>query len=101
MESFRAFKTPGLAHAAYFFASDGVGVLVDPRRDVEEYVDHALESKASIAYVLQTHRQEDFVMGSAALKALGAATVGGAHTVMRYCDRQLKDGETLTVGALT
>ena len=45
---------------AYFFASEGVGVLVDPRRDVQEYVDHAVESKASIAFVLQTHRQEDF-----------------------------------------
>jgi hypothetical protein len=43
MESFRAFKTPGLAHTAYFFASAGLGVLVDPRRDVADYVDFAME----------------------------------------------------------
>jgi hydroxyacylglutathione hydrolase len=39
-------------------------------------------------------------MGSAALKAMGAATVGGAHSIMRNCDRQMKDGEQLTVGGV-
>ena len=100
MDCFHAFKTPGLAHTAYFIASQGAGILVDPRRDVGEYVDFAMDCGASISHVLQTHRQEDFVMGSAALKALGAATVAGAHSNSRYCDKQMQDGEKMTIGGL-
>ena len=62
---FKVFKTPGLAHNAYLIGSKGKGILIDPRRDIDEYFAEALKAKFRIEYVFETHRQEDFVLGSA------------------------------------
>jgi hydroxyacylglutathione hydrolase len=98
---FERFKTEGIAHNAYVIGTMGIGIVVDPRRDVDEYVNFAVEKGLSIQYVLQTHRQEDFVLGSATLRALfGAKIVAGAHDLSRFADKQLKDGETMEIGEL-
>ena len=95
---FKRFKTPGIAHNAYIIGTKGIGILIDPRRDVEEYLTHAREKKLNIKYVLQTHRQEDFVLGSKAIKNLtDAIVVAGEHPLSRAADKQMKDGETLEV----
>lgn len=95
---FTTFKTPGLAHNAYLIAFKQKGILIDPRRDVDEYVTSAQENGIDIQYVLETHRQEDFILGSAALKELlGAKIVGGNHEIFSHCDLRLKDGETFDV----
>ena len=62
---FQRIKTPGIAHNAYLIGTEGIGILVDPRRDIDEYLTIARKNKLSIKYVLETHRQEDFVLGSA------------------------------------
>jgi hydroxyacylglutathione hydrolase len=49
---------------------------------------------------LQTHRQEDFVLGSSAFKKLGATIIAGSHALSKYADKQMKDGETLEIGEL-
>jgi len=61
---FKRFKTEGIAHNAYILGTEGIGIIIDPRRDVDEYLEWALSKKINIKYVLQTHRQEDFVLGS-------------------------------------
>jgi len=94
-------KTPGIAHNAYLLGSQGSGILFDPRRDVEGYARLARQKKCSIAYVFETHRQEDFVLGSAALRGLlGAKRVGGDHALFRHADIRLGDGEQLEIGEL-
>lgn len=99
---FQRFKTPGLAHNAYLLASNKIGIVVDPRRDIEDYLKAAQENGITISYVLETHRQEDFIMGSRALKeTCGAEIVGGDHEIFRHCDRKLRDGEEFKVGELT
>jgi hydroxyacylglutathione hydrolase len=98
---FRRFKTEGIAHNAYVIGTKGIGIVVDPRRDVDEYVDFAVETGLSIQFVFQTHRQEDFVLGSATLKsAFDATVVAAAHPLSRFADKQLKDGETMEIGDL-
>lgn len=91
---FQRIKTPGLAHNAYLLASNKVGLLIDPRRDVDEYLKLAEENGISIRFVLETHRQEDFVLGSKTLKeSLGAQIIGGDHEYFSSCDIKLEDGE--------
>ncbi|MCM2349469.1 MAG: rhodanese-like domain-containing protein [Bacteriovoracaceae bacterium] len=99
---FQRIKTPGLAHNAYLLGSNAVGILIDPRRDIEEYLELAAKNGIAIKYVLETHRQEDFILGSAAVKeAIGAKIIGGHHKFFHYCDIKLKDGETLEIEDFT
>lgn len=91
---FQRIKTPGLAHNAYLLASNKIGILIDPRRDVDEYLKLAEENGISIRYVMETHRQEDFVLGSKSLKEmLNVQIIGGDHKYFSFCDVKLKDGE--------
>lgn len=94
-------KTPGIAHVAYVLGSDGEAAVVDPRRDIDDYLRVARENDLSIAYVIETHRQEDFVMGSAELaRVTGAKVVNGRHELFGRGDIRLKDGEEFALGKL-
>lgn len=97
---FERIKTKGLGHNAYVLGcGEGKAVVVDPRRDVAEYLGLARDNNLSVAYVLETHRQEDFEFGSRTLaEATGAKIVTGAHELFGKPDVQLKDGEELAVG---
>lgn len=91
---FQRIKTPGIAHSAYVFGDKGEAMVVDPRRDIDEYLRVAREEGLSIKYVLETHRQEDFVMGSAELaRVTGAKIVNGRHALFGHGDLRLEDGE--------
>lgn len=95
---FQRIKTPGLAHNAYLLASNKIGILIDPRRDVDEYLTIAEKNGISIRYVMETHRQEDFILGSSSVKEiLGAKIIGGDHKLFSYCDIKLKDGEKFKI----
>ena len=73
--------------------------MIDPRRDIDDYLRLARENDLSIAYVLETHRQEDFEFGSRTLaQATGAMIVGGAHALFGEMDVTLEDEEELKVG---
>jgi hydroxyacylglutathione hydrolase len=98
---FERIKTPGIAHNAYLLGTQGIGIVIDPRRDVDDYLEWAVKKNVHIKYVLQTHRQEDFILGSASLKkSQGVTVVAGAHTFSKYADKQLEDGEMLEIGEL-
>lgn len=91
---FERIKTPGIAHVAYLIGNAGEAALVDPRRDVDEYLALARKHKVTVKYVLETHRQEDFVMGSAELvRQCGAKVVNGRHAGFGHGDIRLADGE--------
>jgi hydroxyacylglutathione hydrolase len=94
-------KTPGIAHVAYVLGDEGEAAVVDPRRDVDEYLSAARTQNATIKYVIETHRQEDFVLGSAELaRATGAKIVTGRHELFGHGDIRLADGEEFTFGGL-
>jgi hydroxyacylglutathione hydrolase len=92
---FQRLKTPGLGHNSYLLAcGDGLAVVIDPRRDVDDYLRLARENDLSIAYVLETHRQEDFEFGSRTLAlTTGAKIVGGSHELFGATDVKLEDEE--------
>ncbi len=97
---FQRVKTPGLGHNAYVLGcGEALAVVVDPRRDVAEYLRLARENNLSIAYVLETHRQEDFELGSRSIAELtGAKIVTGTHELFGESDVKLADEQELKVG---
>ena len=97
---FQRVKTPGLGHNAYVLGcGEALAVVVDPRRDVAEYLRLARENNLSIAYVLETHRQEDFELGSRSIAELtGAKIVTGTHELFGESDVKLGDEQELKVG---
>lgn len=97
---FQRLKTPGLGQNSYVLGcGEGLAVVIDPRRDVDEYLRLARENDLSIVYVLETHRQEDFEFGSRTLARLtGAKIVSGCHALFGDTDVKLKDEQALEVG---
>lgn len=96
----RPVKTPGIAHVAHVIGDRGEALVVDPRRDVEVYLRIARENALTLRYVLVTHLQEDFVLGTAALQRAGARVVTGRHEQFGPRDVDLRDGESFTLGDL-
>ncbi|GAB3017816.1 MBL fold metallo-hydrolase [Bowmanella dokdonensis] len=98
----RRFETPGIAHYAYLIADGGKAAVFDPGRFVEPYLDAAQELDAHITHVVETHRQEDFTMGSAYLAQLtGAQIVNGPFETFGHGDLRLDDGDCFSLGGLT
>jgi hydroxyacylglutathione hydrolase len=59
----RSIRTPGLGDATYVLAHEGLGILVDPQRDVERFLAVAGELDVELRWVLETHLHNDYVSG--------------------------------------
>lgn len=91
-----------LSEAAYYIESEGEAAIIDPLRDIEEYVHLAEERKASIKYIFETHFHADFVSGHLDLaKATGAPIVFGPNTETNFPIHLAKDGEIFKLGKIT
>jgi hydroxyacylglutathione hydrolase len=90
-----------LSEAAYFIASDGEAAVVDPLRDIDEYLKLAEEHNVKIKYIFETHFHADFVSGHLDLaKATGATIVYGPLTNAAFDFHLAKDGEEFGIGHL-
>ncbi len=90
-----------LSEAAYYIESDGIAAIIDPLRDIEEYLALAQQRNAKIQYIFETHFHADFVSGHLDLAAAtGATIVYGPQTVTKYPVHVAKDGETFAIGKL-
>lgn len=93
----------GLGHQSTLIADDeaGLAAVVDPRRDVDVYLEAARAADLRITHVVETHLHNDYVSGGRDLAALtGATHVIGAGAELRYDHRPLRHGERFDVGAL-
>lgn len=91
-----------LSEAAYYLESNGEAVVIDPLRDIDEYLQLASERNATIKYIFETHFHADFVSGHLDLsKATGAPIVYGPGTETKFPVHIAKDGENFKIGALT
>jgi hydroxyacylglutathione hydrolase len=59
----RSLRTAGLGDTTYLLSHNGLGVVVDPQRDVERFLDQAHVDGVRIRYVLETHVHNDYVSG--------------------------------------
>ncbi len=76
---FKQFYLGCLAQASYLLGSEGEAAIVDPRRDVDVYIDEAKALGLTIRYVIETHLHADFVSGHRELAARTGATVLISH----------------------
>ena len=96
---FKQFYLGCLAHASYLIGSDGEAAVVDPQRDVDQYIDEAAEQGLQIKYVIETHLHADFVSGHRELAArTGAEIVFGKEAGALFPHRPVTDGDELKVG---
>jgi glyoxylase-like metal-dependent hydrolase (beta-lactamase superfamily II)/rhodanese-related sulfurtransferase len=90
-----------LSEAAYYIESKGEAAIIDPLRDIDEYLQLANERKASIKYIFETHFHADFVSGHLDLsKATEAPIVYGPGTETKFDAHIAKDGEIFKIGDL-
>ena len=90
-----------LAHASYLVADEGSGIaaVVDPQRDVDDYVADARELGCSIEHVVLTHLHADFLAGHLELRDREGATIHlGAGASAEYAFDPLADGDTVSLG---
>ncbi|MEO2107124.1 MAG: MBL fold metallo-hydrolase, partial [Actinomycetota bacterium] len=72
-----SFRTPGLGDQSYLLTHEGIGVLVDPQRDVDRFIDAADAQGVDVRFVLETHLHNDYVSGG-----VEAARLTGAELVL-------------------
>jgi hydroxyacylglutathione hydrolase len=96
---FKQFYLGCLAQASYLIGSDGEAAVVDPQRDVDQYLAEAKAKGLRIKYVIETHLHADFVSGHQELaKATGAEIVFGQKAGAAFAHRGVKDGDEVRVG---
>lgn len=88
-----------LSEAAYYIESNGEAAIIDPLRDIEEYISLAEKRNAVIKYIFETHFHADFVSGHLDLsKATGAPIIYGPGTNTSFPVYIAKDNEIFTLG---
>ncbi len=99
---FKQFYLGCLAHASYLIGSEGEAAVVDPQRDVDQYVAEADAQGLKIKYVVETHLHADFVSGHCELaERTGARVVFGRHAGAKFPHVAVADGDELQVGRVT
>ncbi len=96
---FRQFYLGCLSHASYYIGSGSEAAVIDPQRDVQQYLDEAAAQGQTIKYVIETHSHADFVSGHVELAArTGAQIVYGRRANTRFPTLKVKDEDELFVG---
>jgi hydroxyacylglutathione hydrolase len=96
-----------LAQASYFIGCQkaGVAAVIDPKRDVDTYLEIAKQNNMKITHIMETHIHADFLSGARELKALTGADLylsdeGGPEWEYEFDHIGLKDGSSFMVGNL-
>ncbi len=98
---FKQFYLGCLAHASYYLGSENEAVIIDPQRDVQQYIDEATANNQKIKYVIETHSHADFVSGHIELaEKTGAEIIYGQRANTQFPTHKVKDGDELNVGKI-
>ncbi len=96
---FKQFYLGCLAHASYLIGSESEAAIVDPQRDVDEYIKEADAQGLKIKYILETHLHADFVSGHRELAArTGAEIVFSEKAGATFPHRAVKEGDEIKLG---
>ena len=94
--------TSCLSQGAYFIESNGEAAVIDPLREVSNYVKIAEESNSKIKYVFETHFHADFVSGHLTLSnKTGADIVYGPKADPEFKSIIAEDNQTFKIGKVT
>jgi len=98
---FKQFYEPSLGHASYLVGSEETGeaLVLDVRRDVDDYFDFARGEGLRIAYAADTHQHNDYLTGITRLESRAPLELlSGARAELGYRTRPLQDRERLVMG---
>jgi hydroxyacylglutathione hydrolase len=97
-----------LAQASYVIGcqAGGVAAVIDPKRDVDTYLQIAKANNMKITHILETHIHADFLSGSRELAALTGAEMylsdeGDANWKYEFPHNKIKGGDVVKMGNLT
>ena len=102
----KRFEVQGLAQYSYLLASQGLAIVIDPQRDIQEYTRFAEEKGVRITHVLETHIHADFASGSMALAERSGAELwlsahdDGEDYQYAFPHHPFRDNEALEIGDL-
>lgn len=95
----------GLAQASYVIGcqATGTAAVIDPKRDIDTYLEIAAKERLKITHVTETHIHADFLSGARELAAATGAELllsdeGGPDWLYQFPHRGLKNGDTFKVG---
>lgn len=96
---FKQFYLACLAQASYLIGSEGEAAVVDPQRDVDQYLEEANAQGLKITYVIETHLHADFVSGHRELaERTGSVIVFGEKAGAAFPHRAVRDGDEIRLG---
>lgn len=101
---YKQFHTEGIALLSYLIGDDSTGeaALIDPRPDVDLYLDEARRQGVAITHILETHIHADFMSGSRELAAQSPGAKiyvsGEGHPEYAFAHEALHDGDRLELG---
>jgi hydroxyacylglutathione hydrolase len=94
------FVSEGIAHFSYFIGSGRAAAIVDPRRDCTIYLDHAAAQGMKITMIFETHRNEDYAIGSRDLSRICGAPVYHGDALPFAYGTPVHDGDRFALGDL-
>lgn len=98
---FKQFYLGCLAHASYYLGSETEAAIIDPQRDVQQYLDEAETNEQKIKYIIETHSHADFVSGHIELaEKTGAEIIYGQKADTKFPTLKVKDGDELSLGKI-
>ena len=92
-----------LAHASYIIADEesGAAAVVDPQRDVDQYLTFAADHNLRITHVFLTHFHADFIAGHLELRdRVGAIICLGRKAIAEYEFKPVGDGTAIDLGSV-
>ncbi|HEY4283409.1 MAG TPA: MBL fold metallo-hydrolase [Chthoniobacterales bacterium] len=97
----KRFFIEGLAHASYLIGDDGEAAVIDPKRDVDDYIEEAKRVGLRITAILNSHPHADFASGFCELAKRTGAKIYVSHLApAKYEHIDGKDGDRIKVGSL-
>ena len=86
-------KSEGISANSYLIGSGTNAFIIDPRRDCQVYLDIAKQENLTINHIFETHRHEDFAVGSIELAHITGATIYHGPGLHWGYGVTLKDGD--------
>ena len=100
---FKKIETQGIAHYSYMVGDEEVVAVIDPVRDVGIYMEEARKAGLKIRYILETHRNEDYLSGSRELgdKTDASIYLSGHEDLGYTFGEKIMDGFQLKMTSIT
>ena len=94
-------RSKGLSHLSYIIGHGGRAAVIDPRRDCDVYPEIASRNGAAVTHIFETHRNEDYVIGSTELALKTGANIYHGKSFDFDYGNPVSTGDVFEFGDLT